>query len=87
MTSMTSRRAVVSCEAKKKQHARAFQAYATTTVITDLERFAGLNVCSFNPIEFFVEILSCCLGQKCLLVSIIKERPLYLWKNLAVLMK
>ena len=30
--SYVSRRAVVSHEAKKKQHARAFQAYATTTV-------------------------------------------------------
>ena len=32
----------------------------------DVERCAGLNVCSFNPIEVFEEILSCCLGQKCL---------------------
>ena len=31
--SRRSRRAVVSREAKKKQYARAFQAYATTTVI------------------------------------------------------
>ena len=31
-TDSVSRRAVVSSEAKKKQHARAFQAYATTTV-------------------------------------------------------
>ena len=38
------------------------------------EKFAGLNVPVFNPIEVFVEILLCCLGQKCLLISIIKER-------------
>ena len=43
----------------------------------DGERFAGLNVHVFNPIEVFVEILLRCLGQKCLLFSIIKERYLY----------
>ena len=32
LLTLLSRRAVVSREAKKKQHARAFQAYATTTV-------------------------------------------------------
>ena len=42
-----------------------------TTV--DGERFAGLNVCGFNPIEVFKEILSCCLGQKYFLFSIIKR--------------
>ena len=47
----------------------------------DEERFAELNVCIFNPIEVFTEILSRCLGQKCLLFSIIKERYLYSWEN------
>ena len=47
----------------------------------DGERFAGLNVHVFNPIEVFTEILSCCLGQKCLLFIIIKERHLYSWEN------
>ena len=47
----------------------------------DGERFAGLNVRVFNSIEVFTEILSCCLGQKCLLFSIIKERHLYSWEN------
>ena len=41
-----------------------------------METFAGLNVHSFNPFETFIEILSLCLGQKCLLFSIIKERCL-----------
>ena len=53
--------------------------YTHNTV--DGEKFAGLNVPVFNPIEVFVEILSCCLGQKCLLFSIIKERHLYSWEN------
>ena len=35
----------------------------------DVERFAGLNVCGFNPTKVFVEILSCCLSQKCLLLK------------------
>ena len=44
-----------------------------------MERFAGLNVRRFNYIEVFAEILSHCLGQKCLaiLFSIIKERCQY----------
>ena len=39
-------------------------------------KFAGLNIHGLNPIEVFVEILSCGLGEKCLLFStcIIKER-------------
>ena len=37
----------------------------------------GLNVHGFNPIEVFAEMLSCFLGQKCWLFSIIKERRLY----------
>ena len=47
----------------------------------DRERFAGLNVRVFNPIKVFAEILLCCLGQKCLLFSILKERHLYTWEN------
>ena len=39
-----------------------------------MERFAELNVHGF---EVFTEILSRCLGQMCLLLSIIKERHLY----------
>ena len=49
--------------------------------IVDMERFAGLNIHGFNPIEVFMEILPCCLGQKCLLYNIIKERCLYSRKN------
>ena len=55
--------------------------YATTSTGTvDKERFAGLNVHVFNPIEVFAEIHSRCLGQKCLLFSIIKENSLYSWE-------
>ena len=46
----------------------------------DVERFCELNVCGFNPIEVFAEILVCCLGQKCLLFSILK-RCLYSQEN------
>ena len=49
--------------------------------IVDMERFAGLNVCSFNPIEVFTEILLCYLGQKCLLFGITKEGCLYSWEK------
>ena len=56
--------------------------YATTSTGTvDKERFAGLNVHIFNPIEVFAEIYLCCLSQKCLLFSIIKENSLYSWEN------
>ena len=51
----------------------------------DVERFIGLNVCSFNPIEVFAEILSVCFGQKCLLFSKIKEPVCIHWKTFAVL--
>ena len=44
-------------------------------------RFARLNICSFSFIKVFAEIFSHCLGQKCLLFSIIKERCLYSKKN------
>ena len=47
----------------------------------DVERFAGLNVRSFNSIEVFLEILSNCLGQKCLLFIIINKRCLYSQEN------
>ena len=42
----------------------------------DVEKFTGLNIRGFNPIEVSVEMLSCGLGEKCLLFStcIIKER-------------
>ena len=39
----------------------------------DVERFAGLNFHSFNPTGVLVEILLHCLGQRCLLFSIIKK--------------
>ena len=48
---------------------------------TNGERFAGLNVRSFNSIEVFMEIFLCCLGKKYLLFSIIKERHLYSREN------
>ena len=47
-----------------------------------MERFTGLNIRGFDPIKVFTEIFLCCLGQKCLLYNIIKERCLYLRKNL-----
>ena len=47
----------------------------------DMERFDGLNVRSFSPIEAFTEIPTHCLGQKCLLISLIKERCLYSREN------
>ena len=47
----------------------------------DKEKFTGLNVHFFNPIEVFTEILSRCFGQKSLLFSTIKERHLYSWEN------
>ena len=42
----------------------------------DVEKFAGLNIRGFNPIEVSMEILSCGLGKKCFVFStcIIKER-------------
>ena len=46
-----------------------------------MERFTGLNIYVFNPIEIFLEIFLCCLGQKYLLFSINKERCLYSQKN------
>ena len=49
--------------------------------IIDRERFAGLNIHGFSPIEVFMEILSHCLGHKCSLFSLIKERQLYSQKN------
>ena len=36
------------------------------------ERFAGLNIRSFDPTEVFTEMLSRCLGQRCLLFSIVQ---------------
>ena len=50
----------------------------------DGERFTGLNVRIFNPIEFFTEIPLRCLGQKCLLF---KERHLYSQENFLKTMK
>ena len=47
----------------------------------NVERFTGLNINGFNPIEVFVEVLLRCLGQKCLF-SVIKERCLYSQENL-----
>ena len=49
----------------------------------DVERFAGLNVHSFNLIEVFAKILLRCLHQKCLLFSIIIKRGTYVysWKS------
>ena len=33
------------------------------------ERFTGLNIRGFSPMNFFMEILSQCLGQQCLLFN------------------
>ena len=43
--------------------------YGISIHTVDVERFAGLNVHGFNPTEVFTEILSYCLGQKCLLLK------------------
>ena len=59
----------------------------TKRITIDVERFAGLNIHGFSLIEVFVEILSCCLGQKYSLFSIIKERNLYSQKTFVVLLK
>ena len=32
-------------------------------------RFAGLNICGFSTMKFFMGILSRCLGQQCLLFN------------------
>ena len=50
--------------------------------IVDGERFAGLNISGFSTIKVFTEIFLHCLGHKCSLFSIIKERRLYSWINL-----
>ena len=42
---------------------------------------------SVNPIDIFTEIFLCCLGQKCLLFSIIKQKCLYSQKIFVVLLK
>ena len=49
-----------------------------------MEIFTELNVHGFNPIEVFMEILSHCLGQKCLLLSNI-EVLILLLSNIEVL--
>ena len=54
----------------------------------DVERFAGLTVHSFNHSKVFVEILSRCLGQKCLSFSIIIKRGAYIYrKTFMILLK
>ena len=35
----------------------------------NVERFAGLNICSFSPMKFFAEILSRCIGHQCSLLT------------------
>ena len=35
----------------------------------NVERFAGLNICGFSRIKFFVEILLQCIGHQCLLFT------------------
>ena len=66
---------------KETYHQKCDIQYGRCIVYTiDGKRFTGLNVHVFNPTEVFTEILSCCLGQKCLLFSIIKERYLYSWE-------
>ena len=57
-----------------KLHTRPFgkqqYVYIRTYIHTvDVERFAGLNVHGFNPTEIITEVLSRCLGQKCLLLK------------------
>ena len=47
----------------------------------DGERYAGLNIHGFSAIKVFTEIFLHCLGHKCSLFSVIKERGLYSQKN------
>ena len=35
----------------------------SNTYTIDVERFAGLNICSVSPMKFFTEILSWCIGH------------------------
>ena len=58
-----------------------YEIHLLAAYTVDGERFAGPNVRIFNPTEVFAEILSRCLGQKCLLFSMIKERHLYSQEN------
>ena len=59
--------------------------YVCTYLSTiDVERLAGLSVCSFISIEVYAEILSHSLGHKYLLFSIIKEKHLYPQKKFEV---
>ena len=51
----------------------------TTTI--EVESFAGLNICNFNPTKVFTEMLSHYLGHKFLLFSIINGRHLYSWET------
>ena len=43
----------------------------------DVDRITGLNVYGFNLIKVFMDILSHCLGQKCLF-SVVKESVTYI---------
>ena len=60
-----------------------FYMFCVHVITVDVERFSGLNAHSFSPIEVFVfiEIFLRCLGKKCSLFSVIKERCLYSRKN------
>ena len=51
------------------------------TYILYMEIFTELKIHGFNPTEVFADIFSHCLGQKCLLFSINKERRLYSQNN------
>ena len=57
---------------------------ALQDVTVDVEKFAGLNFCNFNPTEVFAEILSHFLSQKGLLL---KSSTYFHGKTLAVLLK
>ena len=46
------------------------------------ERFAGLNICSFSPMKFFIGILSWFLGQE--IYYLIKAK--YAWETFVVLL-
>ena len=40
----------------------------------NMERFAELIICGFNPMKLFAEILLQCLGQQCLLFNYIAKK-------------
>ena len=69
---------LISCQSYTSLESLAIESWlqrCTTVSIT------CLNVSGFIPIKPFTEIILCCLGQKCLLFSIIKGSHIHSRKN------